>query len=63
MYRAIAECATFQFKKCKATIKQLQIEAPYLLNNISGLSNRFRRYEDSAAQKIAANRSVNLQDL
>ena len=37
IYRAIAECATYQFRKCELTIQEIDFKLPHLYKKISYL--------------------------
>ena len=42
IYRAIAECATYQFLKCESTIRELDMRAPHLGGKLSYLMRKER---------------------
>lgn len=48
MYRAMAECATYQFLKCETTMRELDMRAPDLGGKLSHFMRSRKRDQHSS---------------
>jgi hypothetical protein len=52
-FRAVAECATYQFAKCEETIREITVRAPHLLSSITSLQPSESGQDDSKREQSA----------